>query len=354
MNAKVSAQRPFRGVPPREIWRVTEKDLPTVRSHAVTNTLYGARGLRVDGLLWHWQHGWPSRIQEWITLAADDMRLQLALDGDAIGFATRQIDWRNYTDETRLLAWTACHEPLLALLRTMFQCDWVPEGLGDCDAQPAGECVRAGFTVHKADGIPIVSGVTLLDADCVKRLAACTSFTHPRLHPALVNVHARLPVLLDDFAIDAAELSAITRGAIVRLDNRTLAGGVARVSIPAGHVRLLADVTDVRATVAGAAPAVLHSDSEGSRMSTESQSSTETPTVAVGSLPVRLTFSAGSMAVPFAALANIGPGFVFELEKRLDDQAIVIHANDVPIAHGELVVIGDLVGVRITRMLPKA
>ena len=42
---------------------------------------------------------------------------------------------------------------------------------------------------------------------------------------------------------------------------------------------------------------------------------------------------------------------MFELNKRLDDSIIAIHANDAPIAYGELVVIGDLVGVRVTRML---
>jgi flagellar motor switch/type III secretory pathway protein FliN len=69
---------------------------------------------------------------------------------------------------------------------------------------------------------------------------------------------------------------------------------------------------------------------------------------------VRLTFTAGRVTLPFGTLSDVGPGYVFALDKRLDDQAILVHANDVPIAVGELVTIGDLIGVRIARMLPPA
>lgn len=78
------------------------------------------------------------------------------------------------------------------------------------------------------------------------------------------------------------------------------------------------------------------------------------PRISVGALPVRLTFTAGRVTLPFGTLSDVGPGYVFALDKRLDDQAILVHANDVPIAVGELVTIGDLIGVRIARMLPPA
>jgi type III secretion protein Q len=69
------------------------------------------------------------------------------------------------------------------------------------------------------------------------------------------------------------------------------------------------------------------------------------------SVPVKLGFTVGRVSVPFGALAGVAPGFVFELDKPLDDQVITIHANGVPIACGELVTLGDLLGVRISRML---
>ena len=400
MSANPAASTPLRFFGKRDVSRVTLADLPDVRAHALTNQLYGARGLRTDGLLWFWQSGWPSRIQEWITFTAEGSRLQLALDGDVVGLDPRQIDWRHYEGDTQLLAWTACHEPLIALLRAMFQCDWVPESIGDCDVSLPDDCLRVGFALHRADGLTLVNGAVILDTSSVQRLAARDRFFEPRLHHPMKRVRARLPLFIDEIEVEPAEVAHIGRGSIIRLDNRTLLAAPARVVIPAGHIQLIADVNEVRATVVGYAAQDAHVDPsrycEGDSMSTDRPSPTEMPmnesvsgadahraeshraethraethrgvamngpgpaaerdrAVAVGSLPVRLTFSAGRLTVPFAEVADIGPGYVFELDRRLDDQAITVHANDVPIAVGELVAIGDLVGVRITRMLPGA
>jgi flagellar motor switch/type III secretory pathway protein FliN len=351
-----------------DVSRLTTRHLPVIHAHQVTNRLYGSPGLRVDGFRWYWEFTRPARAREWIVLAADERRLRLALDGDAIGFETPPLDWRSYSDATRLLAWTVCHEPLLNLVRTLFQCDWLPHEVASHDVAPAPDPVCAGFAMHRGDGVRVTTGVVLLDDPALQRLATCAPYSEPRLESPLRGVRAGLPMVLDEFDIAPAELSALGRGSIVRLDNRTLAGGAARVAIPAADVRLLADVAGMRATVvalaAGSVPQypphnhgihMTHENSppplapaETSRRTSESDCG-----VAVGTLPVRLTFSAGQITLPFTALADVGPGFVFELGRRLDDQPITVRANDTPIAIGELVVIGDLVGVRITRMLPR-
>jgi type III secretion system YscQ/HrcQ family protein len=362
MSASPVAARSLRILGRRDVNRVTLADLPAVRAHALTNELYGASGLRVEGLVWFWQAGWPSRIQEWISFAAEGSRLQLALDGDMVGLDPRQIDWRNYEGDTQLLAWTACHEPLINLLRVMFQCDWVPESIGDCDCHEAldADCVRVGFAVHRADGLAVVQGALIMDASSAQRLAARERFTVPRGHQPMRSVRARLPLVVDEFDVEASELGFVSRGSLIRLDNRTLLAGPARLVIPAGHVQWIVDLTEARATVVGFAAHDSRVDqsrySEGDTMSIdrpEEQSAVEAP-VAVGALPVRITFCAGRLTLPFSQVSDVGPGYVFELDRRLDDQAITVHANDVPIAVGELVSLGDLVGVRITRMLPGA
>jgi flagellar motor switch/type III secretory pathway protein FliN len=346
--------------------RLTARELPAVQAHELTNRLYASRGQRVDGFCWYWQFARPARVREWIVLAAEDLRLQLALDGDAIGLATPSLDWRSYSGATRLLAWTVCHEPLLELLRTMFQCDWLPHDVGNCDAAPQPDAVRAGFAVHRIDGLPVTSGVALLDPASIQSLARAPGFA-PRLEPPLRGVRATLPIVLDEFDITPAELDALACGAIVRLDNRTLAAGAARISIPAGDVRLIAEIAGVRAVVVALATTfprhpphnqgtrMTHDNSPPAQSSADVRPATSAgdPGIAIGALPVRLSFSAGQLTLPYAEIADIGAGFVFELGRRLDDQPITVHANEVPIAVGELVVIGDLVGVRITRMLPR-
>lgn len=348
MSAPLSSNASRRAVRPPEVRPVTNNDLSVADSPELTNSLYSAPGLRANDLIWYWQLGTPTQIEEWVTLAADDMCVEIALDGDATNLAPRPLDWRMYTGDTRLIAWTACHEPLIDLLRAVFRRDWVPESIGDCDPPSRPACVRAGFSVCRADGQSVVSGIASFDASWIRTFATRTGPAEPRPDPLLATVRARLSMLIDAVEGAAAELESISPGAIVRLDNRTLSSRTARVVIPAGHIHLIVDVTDVHATVVGF--------TVGGDTMTDSHTApgdTGDRAVQVSSLPVRLTFTAGRLTLPFGDLSNVGPGYVFALDKRLDDQAIVVSANNMPVAVGELVTIGDLVGVRITRMLPR-
>jgi flagellar motor switch/type III secretory pathway protein FliN len=320
----------------------------------LTNPLYRSRGLKAQDLVWYWESAPKRPLSEWTVLTADDARIQVALDGDLVGLDCRLLDWRACTGETRLIAWTVRHEPLIELLRLVFRRDWMPESLGAGDnthpsilsmpqtgdgAVPGRKArVQAGFRVFRADGPCIATGVVQLDPHLIEPSIARADFREPRLDSPLQRALAELPLILDEIEISRLELSAITSGCIVRLDNRSLAANPSRIQISAGSVRLIADATHTRATVVSF---------KGNPMSS-------TPSIDVEELPVRLDFRAGNLTVPFGSLCDIAPGYVFDLHKGLDDQVITVHANDMPIAIGELVTIGDLIGVRITRLLAKA
>lgn len=84
--------------------------------------------------------------------------------------------------------------------------------------------------------------------------------------------------------------------------------------------------------------------------STDEDTSDNPGRVDAGAVPVALRFEAGVVTLPFAELSSIRPGYVFHLNKRLHDQLIAVYANNMQVADGELVCVGDLVGVRITGM----
>jgi type III secretion protein Q len=46
-------------------------------------------------------------------------------------------------------------------------------------------------------------------------------------------------------------------------------------------------------------------------------------------------------------LAALKPGYVFELAARLEDAPVVIRANGVAVGRGELVAVGDTLGVQL-------
>ena len=67
-------------------------------------------------------------------------------------------------------------------------------------------------------------------------------------------------------------------------------------------------------------------------------------------VPIALSFEAGSVSLPLAQLASVRPGFVFELPHALGEGSIRVFANGVAVGSGELVRIGDVVGVRLTQL----
>lgn len=72
-----------------------------------------------------------------------------------------------------------------------------------------------------------------------------------------------------------------------------------------------------------------------------------TPAASLADVPVRLDFEVGSIAVPLGQLASLKPGYVFKLRGRPEGVPVIIRANGTQIGHGELVAIGDSLGVQI-------
>jgi flagellar motor switch protein FliM len=68
-------------------------------------------------------------------------------------------------------------------------------------------------------------------------------------------------------------------------------------------------------------------------------------TVHPNELPVRLTFELSRIELSFAELQELQPGYVFSLADG--GPAIAIFANGVAVGSGELVRIGDHLGVRV-------
>ena len=68
---------------------------------------------------------------------------------------------------------------------------------------------------------------------------------------------------------------------------------------------------------------------------------------AADNIPVSLDFELGNLAVPLGELATLRPGYVFELPGNLDAVRVVIRANGTRVGHGELVAVGDVLGVQL-------
>ncbi|MEM7280620.1 MAG: FliM/FliN family flagellar motor switch protein [Pseudomonadota bacterium] len=72
--------------------------------------------------------------------------------------------------------------------------------------------------------------------------------------------------------------------------------------------------------------------------------------IPLSQLPVSLRFEVGHIDVSLDRLARVRPGSTFSLEHPLGKQTIHVVANGSLIAKGELVSLGDSLGVRVTHV----
>lgn len=70
----------------------------------------------------------------------------------------------------------------------------------------------------------------------------------------------------------------------------------------------------------------------------------------IESVKVELSVVLGRSVIPMHQLLRMGRGAVIELDSRQDD-AVLVLANDRPVARGEIVIQGDRIGVSITELL---
>jgi len=70
-------------------------------------------------------------------------------------------------------------------------------------------------------------------------------------------------------------------------------------------------------------------------------------------VPLRVTVELGRSRLPVREVLELGPGSVIKLDRSAGD-VLDILANGVPIAQGEVVVVGEQFGVRVVRILATA
>jgi len=72
-----------------------------------------------------------------------------------------------------------------------------------------------------------------------------------------------------------------------------------------------------------------------------------TDSSALAGVGVTVDFELGSTSLPLGELANLKPGYVFELSGNLNQVRVVIRANGTRVGYGELVAVGDVLGVHL-------
>lgn len=70
----------------------------------------------------------------------------------------------------------------------------------------------------------------------------------------------------------------------------------------------------------------------------------------IESVKVEISVVLGRSVIPMHQLLRMGRGAVIELDSHQDD-AVLILANEKPVARGEIIIQGDKIGVSISELL---
>ncbi len=307
---------------------------------AVTNgnAQYAAGAYANGEYAWRWAAHTSRPPDEWVRVASTTEEIFV---GVAAARSDADFDWRRYRAKLRLVAWAASHEYLLSLLNHMYCEDFVPRSFvsGKEAAGRAGP--RIDFIVDRR-GQPIATGTCVFPRPLAARVDA----------EATVPIRAvpfRIPLTVDRLTVSAANLCALETGAAICIRRSAFIDVGARLELCLGRLRLLVRVAGSRLIVLRVFANTREDDMQTEPESRGAPPTNETP-VSVDELPVELRFDAGSIDVELEELSRMQPGYVFELERPLSERTIRVVANGALIGHGELVVIGDHLGVRLTTL----
>jgi type III secretion system YscQ/HrcQ family protein len=340
-------------------------DLPLQNAQALPwrNALYAAPPWHAGGAQWQWQQAQPRPVRCTVLLQAGSEWLRLGLSDDVVGLDAALDAWADHPEPARRVMWALAHEPFLDALAQVFGRDWVPQAVtlapGEPTPPPDATGVQAGFVCRH--GALHIAGIATCSAGALRAAFDRHHAAAPVDAAASVwaRGRARLRCVIDRVPATAADLRQLCIGAVILLDNPTLADAAARVHLLLGRQALLCELCGPRLLVlavdappSGDATMVdpIVSPAVEPGAAVDAAAEPTAPPLRADALPIALRFEAGSVSLPLAQLASVRPGFVFELPHGLGQGTISVFANGVAVGRGELVRIGDVVGVRLTQL----
>jgi type III secretion system YscQ/HrcQ family protein len=288
-----------------------------------------------EALSWQWQPPLPPG-DGWLPLHGASHLLWLRVD-QCHGFAACPPQgWWALQGWARQVAWAIEYAPLVDGLRAALGLDLEPAPQ-TTPAAPGPSAWQIGFSVT-GNSRHIASGVLAWPAG--QKLPSLAPAAPPLQRWQALRVPARLALLQLD--LPASELQQLGPGAVVLLAPQAsshwpdailhIAGQRLRGCCEAGHVRIETLIDDY---------------SQEQNMSDTPQA-TPAALVDVAQLPLRLSIELPELALPLAEVAALAPGQILPLGITPDQAQLTLRANGRPVARGQLVRLGDWLGVRIT------
>lgn len=287
---------------------------------------------------------------------AEGARILLWFDevGDAAG--VDGLHWPDFQGRSRVLAWALSFEPHLMALSEALGVALLP--ITDDSTPPSGhdpDGVWLEFTIEDGgyDDQPQVlrsSGAMRVPAGWLARMLAKADppYDEPLPLEHWNEVPEQVALVFAGPAVRPGDWNALRPGDVLVLGSR--AKPPVAEARGAGRAWPLRPGSDGW-TISGDFRTLIqetHSMSDDDIDTAEGEEADAEPRPPTAhNLPVQVDFHLGEMQLTLGDLANLQPGYVFNLPVQVEGANVEIRANGRRVGQGELVAVGDTLGVRL-------
>ncbi len=294
-------------------------------------------------------------------LDGEGMRVAVRLDRN--GTPPASPDWSDYAGRARLLAWSLANEQALMQLSEALGLPLLPVAeRTDAETEGGGDATWLAFSLedlYEPEGGAAAyyrSGDLQLPAAWLARMLGRAEPLDPdNPQPALdrwLDLPAPVSITSAGPRLTPQEWAGLRPGDVIVLGHRK--------QLPPLHATTNGRRWPVTASQDGckvtgemqAAPTLLESatmnQNDASRDADDTAAdATSTADAATRALPVLVEFELGRLELTLGELAGLQPGYVFPLPAFVEGANVTIRANGRASARGELVAVGDTLGVRL-------
>lgn len=289
-------------------------------------------------------------------------RIRLVLTAEHGSAAIGDRTWHDFDGDARLLAWALAYERLLTQLADVLGSPLLPVELLPAPGAAADLWHWVGFE-HAHGERASSSGLLGLDRAMMEALAAApgwvredSSATASRRDAVPLPCHVSLAPLW----LPAAGLRGLEPGDVLLAGHRDAVLATLRLcactgvpSIDHRHAWLAACGSEGLAITRPLTEAELRNDAmteDTSIEPTPDEDSAPDETDVRDTIPVRVDVVLEALQLSLGELAGLGAGQVLSLAQPVDNATVSLRANGRVIGSGELVSLGELLGVKITRI----
>jgi type III secretion protein Q len=249
--------------------------------------------------------------------------------------------WWDFTGESRLLAWSLAHTGLIEGLGRILREPLMPTVLTDGALPHADTGVSLSFSATTQDGRTTTGSVSM-SATMLERLVSHGGWRRPTSIPDVwLQVPGTVRIELCGSTFSLGVLNVTEMGDVLVLGNRGTCWQRFQLTLVAS--RSDTPLRTWNATYDGE-----HLKVSSGAINPPMELIMSDPKMgSVADIPVSLDFDLGNVAVPLGELASLKPGYVFELPGSLERRRVTIRANGARVGQGELVAVGDVLGVQL-------